>query len=234
MRTKRKVASSATCGSPPRTRAKAYLLTQREEIAKFAAKRGLGITAWFEEKETAAKRGRPVFGQVLQRLRKGEADGLIVHKVDRSARNLKDLADLGELIDSGIPVYFAGEGIDMNTRSGRLAADIQAVVAADFIRNLRERSEARDAEAPAEQARRPAHGFRSLAPPPQPLLHGLSPVRRDRSSKNPRGRLRVWTGVTGSIPPRLTFLVRLRRGREICRPATPHMNRWPGMLRKRR
>ncbi|HXA18938.1 MAG TPA: recombinase family protein [Thermoanaerobaculia bacterium] len=114
------------------------LLTQREEIARFAARKGFLIVGWFEEKETAAKRGRPVFGEVLKRLRKGEADGLIVHKVDRSARNLKDWADLGELIDQGIPVYFAGEGIDMNTRSGRLAADIQAVVAADYIRNLRE------------------------------------------------------------------------------------------------
>jgi hypothetical protein len=37
-----------------------------------------------------------------------------------------------------MPVYFAGEGIDMATRSGRLAADIQAVVASDYIRNLRE------------------------------------------------------------------------------------------------
>ncbi|MGA8808970.1 MAG: recombinase family protein [Thermoanaerobaculia bacterium] len=114
------------------------LLTQREEIARFAAKRGLVIIGWFDEKESAAKRGRPVFDEVLKRLRKGAADGLIVHKVDRSARNLKDWADLGELIDSGIPVYFAGEGIDMSSRSGRLAADIQAVVAADYIRNLRE------------------------------------------------------------------------------------------------
>jgi DNA invertase Pin-like site-specific DNA recombinase len=114
------------------------LLTQREEIARFAARKGFLIVGWFEEKETAAKRGRPIFGEVLKRLRNGEADGLIVHKVDRSARNLKDWADLGELIDSGVPVYFAGEGLDLNTRSGRLAADIQAVVAADYIRNLRE------------------------------------------------------------------------------------------------
>jgi DNA invertase Pin-like site-specific DNA recombinase len=114
------------------------LLTQREEIAKFASRHHLPVIDWFEEKETAAKRGRPIFRDVLKRLRRGEADGLLVHKVDRSARNLKDWADLGELIDRGIPVYFAGEGLDMNTRSGRLAADIQAVVAADYIRNLRE------------------------------------------------------------------------------------------------
>lgn len=60
------------------------------------------------------------------------------HKIDRSARNLKDWADLGELIDRGIAVHVAGEGLDLSSRSGRLAADIQAIMAADYIRNLRE------------------------------------------------------------------------------------------------
>jgi DNA invertase Pin-like site-specific DNA recombinase len=124
--------------STPRQGEGVSLLTQREGIERFAAKHHLLIIGWFEEKKTAAKRGRPIFREVLKLLRQGKADGLIVHKVDRSARNLKDWADLGELIDSGIPVYFAGEDINMNTRSGRLAADIEAVIAADYIRNLRE------------------------------------------------------------------------------------------------
>jgi len=38
------------------------LLTQREAIEQFAAKRGFFIIGWFEEKETAARRGRPLFG----------------------------------------------------------------------------------------------------------------------------------------------------------------------------
>jgi hypothetical protein len=35
-------------------------------------------------------------------------------------------------------VHFANDSLDLNTRGGRLSADIQAVVAADYIRNLRE------------------------------------------------------------------------------------------------
>jgi hypothetical protein len=61
-----------------------------------------------------------------------------MHKIDRSARNLKDWADLGELIDSGVDIRFANESLDLTSRGGRLSADIQAVVAADYIRNLRE------------------------------------------------------------------------------------------------
>jgi len=75
---------------------------------------------------------------MLKELRKGKVRGVVIHKIDRSARNLKDWADLGELIDQGIDVHFANESLDLNSRGGRLSADIQAVVAADYIRNLRE------------------------------------------------------------------------------------------------
>jgi site-specific DNA recombinase len=75
---------------------------------------------------------------MLKHLRNGKAAGVIIHKIDRSARNLKDWADLGELIDQGIEVHFANESLDLQSRGGRLSADIQAVVAADYIRNLRE------------------------------------------------------------------------------------------------
>ena len=96
------------------------------------------VIEWFEEQETAAKQGRPVFNRMLKLLRSGQLRGVIIHKIDRSARNLRDWADMGELIDQGVEVHFANESLDLNSRGGRLSADIQAVVAADFIRNLRE------------------------------------------------------------------------------------------------
>jgi len=114
------------------------LQQQREAITRHAQRHSLEITRWFEEQETAAKRGRPVFGKMLRELREGRVRGVIIHKIDRSARNLKDWADLGELIDQGIDVHFANESLDLNSRGGRLSADIQAVVASDYIRNLRE------------------------------------------------------------------------------------------------
>src|SRR5262249_39789500 len=78
------------------------------------------------------------FNKMLKLLNRGKSDGVIIHKIDRSARNLKDWADLGELIDGGIEVHFANESLDLHSRGGRLSADIQAVVASDYIRNLRE------------------------------------------------------------------------------------------------
>ena len=114
------------------------LQEQRAATERYAHQNRLTISEWFEERATAAKRGRPIFTQMLRRLKKGAAAGVIMHKIDRSARNLRDWTELGELIDSGVEVRFATESLDMQTRGGRLPADIQAVVAADYIRNLRE------------------------------------------------------------------------------------------------
>ncbi len=114
------------------------LQEQKEAIIRYADKHELKIIQWFEELETAAKQGRPLFNKMIKQLRGGGGDGAIIHKIDRSARNLKDWAVLGDLLDEGIEVHFAHESLDMETRGGRLAADIQAVIASDYIRNLRE------------------------------------------------------------------------------------------------
>jgi site-specific DNA recombinase len=114
------------------------LQEQKAAIERYSQRYGLSILSWFEERETAAKRGRPVFTQMLKGLRSRKVNGVILHKIDRGARNLKDWADLGELIDQGLEIHFANESLDLNSRGGRLSADIQAVVAADYIRNLRD------------------------------------------------------------------------------------------------
>ncbi len=114
------------------------LEAQRDAILAFANRNDLQVISWFEEKETAAKAGRPIFSAMMKALHKGEAQGLIIHKIDRSARNFADWAKIGELSDQGIDVHFASETLDFRSRGGRLSADIQAVIAADYIRNLRE------------------------------------------------------------------------------------------------
>ncbi|MCK0103227.1 recombinase family protein [Pseudohalocynthiibacter sp. F2068] len=114
------------------------LEAQKDAIEAFASQNNLTVTKWFEEKETAAKSGRPIFNAMLKQLKHGAASGLIMHKIDRSARNLRDWAIVSELPDAGVDVYIATESLDFNSRGGRLTADIQAVIAADYIRNLRE------------------------------------------------------------------------------------------------
>lgn len=111
---------------------------QRSAILAFAAQLGVKIAEWFVETETAARQGRKEYTKMIRALESGTAAGVVIHKIDRGARNMKDWANLGELIDAGVDVQFAHESLDLRSRGGRLAADIQAVVAADYIRNLRD------------------------------------------------------------------------------------------------
>jgi site-specific DNA recombinase len=114
------------------------LSEQRDIVERYAAHQGLSISRWFEERETASKIGRPLFNQMLVLLKRHQADGVIIHKVDRSARNRWDWAEVMQLREFGIAVHFAGESLDLNTPSGILAADIQAVMAVHYSRNLSE------------------------------------------------------------------------------------------------
>lgn len=114
------------------------LSVQKDAIIQYAKQFNLNISEWFEELETAAKQGRPIFNELMKLLKSKKADGVIMHKIDRSARHLQDWVDIGNLIDQGIEVHFAHENLDLQARGGRLSADIQAVIAADYIRNLRQ------------------------------------------------------------------------------------------------
>ncbi|HHG90312.1 MAG TPA: recombinase family protein [Devosia sp.] len=114
----------------------ASLEAQKDAITGFASQNNLQIVEWFEERETASKIGRPIFGQMMKALQRGDAEGLIVHKIDRSARNYRDWSLIDDVLQLGIKVYSAADNLDFGTRSGRLMADIQMALAADYSRNL--------------------------------------------------------------------------------------------------
>ena len=84
------------------------LTEQRLAIEQHATANGLNIIKWFEEMETAAKRGRAVFQIMLKEVERGRADGVIIHKIDRVRETSGTGADLGELIDRGNIAFLLG------------------------------------------------------------------------------------------------------------------------------
>ena len=59
------------------------LEAQKDAILEYARRRNLAISGWWEERETAAKQGRPVFNRMVEHLKRGQAKGLVIHKIDR-------------------------------------------------------------------------------------------------------------------------------------------------------
>jgi len=63
---------------------------QIAELKELAKKENLEIVKFFIEKQTAKEPGRPVFNEMLSRIEKGEAKGILAWHPDRLARNSID------------------------------------------------------------------------------------------------------------------------------------------------
>src|SRR3954449_4700236 len=63
---------------------------QLAELRELAKREGLDIVDVFIEHQTAKRPGRPVFNQMLDRVERGEANGLLAWHPDRLSRNSLD------------------------------------------------------------------------------------------------------------------------------------------------
>jgi site-specific DNA recombinase len=116
----------------------ASLPEQRDSIQAFCDRSNLHIVRWFEEQESAAGRGRKLYTEMMKLVKSGKAEALVFHKIDRSTRNLSEWADVSELPEKGIEVHYSHEPVDLTTLHGRTAADVAAVFASAYIRNLKQ------------------------------------------------------------------------------------------------
>ena len=163
---------------------------QRDETTTYAAQRGWTVVATYEDTMSGASTKRPGLAHAMADARKGKYDLLLVWKTDRLFRSLAEfvrtVTELGEM-----SVGFASvtEPIDSSTASGRLVANILAVLG-EFERGLiRERCVAGVAA-----ARR--RGVRVGRPPARFDLEEARDLREAGASyKAIAGKLGVSVGV---------------------------------------
>ncbi|MCA9355308.1 recombinase family protein, partial [Candidatus Kaiserbacteria bacterium] len=93
---------------------------QLTELRAFAREQGLQIVEEFVEKQSAKSLGRPIFGEMLERIESGEAQGIVSWAPDRLARNSVDggrviyLLDTGKLASLKFPTFWCD-----NTSQGK-------------------------------------------------------------------------------------------------------------------
>jgi DNA invertase Pin-like site-specific DNA recombinase len=111
------------------------LKAQRAKLAGYAELYELRLVRIIEDPgESAKSLKRPGLQELLALLRKGEADGLVIAKLDRLTRSIADWQTLidgyfGERSRDGKQLFSVGDSIDTRTAAGRLVLNVLLSVA---------------------------------------------------------------------------------------------------------
>ena len=80
------------------------------------------------------REGRPArIHPHVPRAQQGNIRRRHLHKIDRSARNLKDWSVIQDLAEQGVDVRFSQEAVNLGSNEGKLTGDFLAVIASHYI-----------------------------------------------------------------------------------------------------
>ncbi len=105
---------------------------------EYAQDKNLKVVDILEEKMTAKQAGvRPVFLKMLEKLRKGEYDGIIAWHPDRLARNMKEAGEVIDLLDKQVIKDLQFKSFSFsNDTSGKMLLGITFVLSKEYTDKL--------------------------------------------------------------------------------------------------
>lgn len=105
---------------------------QEARIGAYCAAMGWGAAETVRDAgESAKSLKRPGIGAVLEAMRRGLVERIVVAKLDRLTRSVRDLADLMDLCAKhDVAIVSVGETLDTSTAAGRMVVNMLGVVAA--------------------------------------------------------------------------------------------------------
>ena len=109
---------------------------QLAELRTLAKKEELEIADEFIEKRTAKMPGRSVFNEMIGRIQKGEAQGIICWKLDRLARNPVDGGQISWMLQQGIIQHILTYEKSYYSTDNVLMMSVEFGMANQFIRDL--------------------------------------------------------------------------------------------------
>lgn len=184
---------------------------QLRELLRYAEARGWSVVSQFvDEGVSGAKQSRPQLDAMLKEAKRRRFDAIAIWSLDRLGRDLKHLIGLlDELHALGVTVVSLREGMDWSTASGRLQAQMLAMIAEFERSRIQERVRAGLQRAKA-QGRRLGRPRSNVSQASLDAVSGLSLAKAAAQLKVSRSTLQ-----------------RLRRGQKPPR-STPHFR--PGFV----
>jgi DNA invertase Pin-like site-specific DNA recombinase len=109
---------------------------QEIEVREYCDRRGWSYTVYRDKGQSGSKNDRPALNSMLSDLRRRRFDVVVVWKLDRLARSLRQLLTIGEECRSlGVDLVSLRQNIDTTLPAGRLTFQILGAVA-EFEREL--------------------------------------------------------------------------------------------------
>lgn len=103
---------------------------QLSDLHKYAELKGWTVAGEYEEKETGKRDTRPVRYELIKRAWRHEFDLVMVWKLDRWGRNMRDLVNtVYDLHEQGVMFVSFSDSIDLTTTNGRLMFHMLAALA---------------------------------------------------------------------------------------------------------
>jgi DNA invertase Pin-like site-specific DNA recombinase len=110
--------------------------SQIEELSKLAKDNGLHVAEVMQESKSAKEPGRTVFNEMMEKIKRGEADGILCWKLNRLARNPVDGGTVSWILQNGIIKHIFTFGRNYYPTDNVLMMAVELGMANQFIRDL--------------------------------------------------------------------------------------------------
>ena len=114
----------------------ASIESQLNELNKIAKQNKLEVVGRFTESKSAKAPGREVFNEMMTRIKKGEAQGIICWKLNRLARNPIDGGEVSWMIQQGVINHIQTFGRSYYPTDNVIVMAVELGMANQFIRDL--------------------------------------------------------------------------------------------------
>ena len=115
------------------------LQSQEKALTDYCSNHGLGNLIWYKDKISGSKIDRPAFNKLQKAIFDGKVDTVVVWKLDRLSRSLKDgINILTDWLEKDVRIIATSQQLDFSGAVGQMIASVLFAVAAMERENLRE------------------------------------------------------------------------------------------------